>query len=366
MKLAFLIFRYYPYGGLQRDCLRLANYCAEQGHEAHIFTMQWQGEQPKLVKLHLLPRKGFSNHQRALNFSNTVQPLLLGFDKVIGFDRMQVLDFYFAGDLCFAKTSREKHSFWFQLTARYRGFCKLEQQVFGKTAKTKIFVLTDQVKKTYQDYYQTPNERFILIPPGIKKQDYKSTTILDIKRACKQQLQFKREFNILQVGSDFKRKGIDRSIRAIGALPEELKQKTQLHIIGKGDMTVYRTLIKQLQLTNNINFLGAKDNITDYMLAADFLLHPAYFETAGMVIIEALTYGLPVIVTDNCGYAFHVEKADAGTIISTPFSEVQLSKALLAMLTQNKLDQYAKNALNYAANTDLYSMDERCLAEITR
>ena len=108
MKLALLIFKYYPYGGLQRDCVNLAKYCVEQGHEVHLYTMQWQGKQPKNIKIHLIASKGFSNHQCALNFSKTMQPLLSDFDKVIGFDRMEGLDFYFAGDLCFAKIAREK------------------------------------------------------------------------------------------------------------------------------------------------------------------------------------------------------------------------------------------------------------------
>lgn len=94
MKLAFLIFKYYPYGGLQRDCLRLAKFCANEGHEVHIFTMVWQGAQPEKLKVNLLSKKGISNHSRALNFAKQIQPQLKDFDCVIGFDRMPGLDFY--------------------------------------------------------------------------------------------------------------------------------------------------------------------------------------------------------------------------------------------------------------------------------
>ena len=86
MKLAFLIFKYFPYGGLQRDCLRLANFCAEQGHNVTIITMDWQGAKPEYVKVNIIPNRGLSNHSRAKHFAKAVEGLLTNFDKVIGFD----------------------------------------------------------------------------------------------------------------------------------------------------------------------------------------------------------------------------------------------------------------------------------------
>src|SRR5207253_1422682 len=44
MKLGFLLFDYFPFGGLQRDCLKIARLCATRGHDVTIFTRTWQGE----------------------------------------------------------------------------------------------------------------------------------------------------------------------------------------------------------------------------------------------------------------------------------------------------------------------------------
>ena len=46
--------------------------------------------------------------------------------------------------------------------------------------------------------------------------------------------------------------------------------------------------------------------------AADYLVHAARTENTGTVLIEAMICGLPVLVTGNCGFAFHVHDADAG------------------------------------------------------
>lgn len=366
MKLAFLIFKYYPYGGLQRDCLRLAKFCADQGHEVQIMTLQWQGEQPDNLEIKIIPKRGFSNHQCAVNFANDVRPLLSDFDKVIGFDRMPYLDFYFAGDLCFAKNAREKHGSWFRFTQRYRNFCRLEKQVFEEGIKAKIFVLTEYVKNTYQEYYHTEESRFILTPPGIQLPQHNFETIQANKAKYQQQLSFKGQFNVLQVGSDFKRKGVDRSIRAMAALSPELKNKTHLYILGRGQAAPYEKLAKQLNIAEHIHFLGTKDDITVYMQAADLLIHTAYFETAGMVLVEALTFGLPVLVTESCGYAFHIARANAGMMVKMPFSQQQLNDNLQSLLDKSRLEQLGENALNYAYNTDLYSMQQRCLEEIKK
>jgi UDP-glucose:(heptosyl)LPS alpha-1,3-glucosyltransferase len=48
--------------------------------------------------------------------------------------------------------------------------------------------------------------------------------------------------------------------------------------------------------------------------------------------MEAMTAGLPVLVTDVCGYASHVLKADAGFVLKSPYNQVELNSALLTMI----------------------------------
>jgi UDP-glucose:(heptosyl)LPS alpha-1,3-glucosyltransferase len=45
LKFAFVIFKYFPFGGVQRDMLRIANDCLNAGHEVVIYTGQWHGDQ---------------------------------------------------------------------------------------------------------------------------------------------------------------------------------------------------------------------------------------------------------------------------------------------------------------------------------
>jgi len=46
-----------------------------------------------------------------------------------------------------------------------------------------------------------------------------------------------------------------------------------------------------------------------------------------MILLEALTAGLPVLATDVCGYAFHIQQAGAGRVLASPFCREQCDAA---------------------------------------
>src|SRR5687768_12345198 len=142
MKLAFCLFKYFPYGGLQRDFLRIARECLLRGHEVHVYTMSWQGDLIPELKVHLLKITGLRNHTRALRFVKTVQKKLSEqrYDVVIGFNKMPGLDIYYAADVCYAARVKQKH-FLYRLQSRYRAFFQLEKAVFAAKQSTKIFLI---------------------------------------------------------------------------------------------------------------------------------------------------------------------------------------------------------------------------------
>jgi UDP-glucose:(heptosyl)LPS alpha-1,3-glucosyltransferase len=88
-------------------------------------------------------------------------------------------------------------------------------------------------------------------------------------------------------------------------------------------------------------------------------LHPAYEENTGTVLIEALAAHLPVLVTEVCGYSFHIERAGAGQIVPAPFEQEALNKQLAFMLTSEKKAQWRKNAREYVSNNDIFSLSEK-------
>ena len=119
-------------------------------------------------------------------------------------------------------------------------------------------------------------------------------------------------YMILMVGSGFRTKGTDRAMRAFAALPAPIRHNARMVIIGKDNFRPFIRLAKRLGIADRIIFFHGRDDIPRFLFSADLLVHPAYRETAGIVLIEAMAAGLPVLATDICGYSPYIERADAG------------------------------------------------------
>ena len=46
MQLAFVLYKYFPFGGLQRDFMRIALECQQRGHQIRVYTLIWEGDIP--------------------------------------------------------------------------------------------------------------------------------------------------------------------------------------------------------------------------------------------------------------------------------------------------------------------------------
>ena len=60
MRLCFLIYHYFPFGGQQRDFFRIAEACRARGHEIEVYALRWQGPMPDGFNVTLVPVKALS------------------------------------------------------------------------------------------------------------------------------------------------------------------------------------------------------------------------------------------------------------------------------------------------------------------
>jgi len=351
LKFAFLIFKVFPYGGVQRDMLRIAHDCVQAGHEVTIYTGEWRGEKPDArINVQILPSSGWMNHQKHQSLINAMQRALEKnpADLVVGFNRMAGLDAYYAADPCYVERAHQK-GFLYKLTGRYRFFAEAEKAVFGTVSQTQILLLTSREKQSFQQFYHTPDARFYLLPPSIPLEKFAGKNRAECHQYVRAQFNLPQHANaILTVGSAFVRKGVDRTIDALAALPKALQDNTWLIAIGeyesKSDMQAYA---QKRGIAHRCIQVGGRDDVADLMLGADVLAHPARSELAGIVLIEAMTAGLPVLVTDVCGYAHYVAEANAGVVLTSPFQQNEMNAALAIMLQSAQKSVWQENGQRY-------------------
>jgi UDP-glucose:(heptosyl)LPS alpha-1,3-glucosyltransferase len=221
-------------------------------------------------------------------------------------------------------------------------------------------MLSPGQKQEYLDCYPDSESRMTDIPPGIEKNRMAGEDAQTLRNSCRQEFGIgDNELLLLQVGSGFSNKGVDRSLAALVSLPQDLLMTTHLIIIGRDEPGSYQAQAEGLGMGKRVTFLKSRNDIPRFLQAADLLLHPSYKESAGMVILEAIVAGLPVLTTKSCGYAFHVQDADAGLVIEDPFTQETMNTALLGMLQNDDRTRWKQNGLRYGITEDLYAMPER-------
>lgn len=363
MVLAFCLYKYFPFGGLQRDFLRIAMACQARGHQIRVYTQSWEGERPEQFEIIIVPTSSGTNHGRNAQYCEWVMAHLKQHpvDRIVGFNKMPELDVYFAADVCYAQKVAEEKGFFYKLTPRYKHYAAFEKAVFQKGKATQLMMLTPHQIAHFEKHYGTENNRFHMLPPGIAVDRKYNQQIADAKRIYREKNQIPESaFLLLQVGSDFKRKGVDRTLKAMAALPENIRNNTLLMVVGQDKPAKYQRLAEMLGIAKQVSFFSGRNDIAELMAAADILMHPAYQEAAGIVLLEAIVAGLPIIVTEVCGYASFIDKAQCGVVVNEPFEQTVLNQALCDSLQDpQKRAQWINNAKYYADTEDLYSLPEK-------
>jgi glycosyltransferase involved in cell wall biosynthesis/GT2 family glycosyltransferase len=329
MRIALGIVKLFPEGGLQRDCVRLARILAERGHDVTLFTSEnrWLFDQPP-CRIVLLPVRAYTNHRLDLNFAKRFAAATAGaFDRVVGFNKLIGLDFYYCGDPSILDRGR---SLIVRALPRHRAQTTLEREIFGPLQRTHIFALTKASAERYRSNWGTQHQRITVLQPSIdptrQRPDLRSA---DHRAAVRTKFALAANHAVwLWVGAQAHVKGLDRALAALQSAPNTILLVAGIAADSKDAAQASRMLARN---AGSVRFLGFRDDIPELMAAADVLVHPSRLDVTGQVILEAIVNGLPVVVTGHCGFAEHVETSGAGIVLPEPFSQAALNDALARM-----------------------------------
>ncbi|HEY9636940.1 MAG TPA: glycosyltransferase family 4 protein [Coleofasciculaceae cyanobacterium] len=118
------------------------------------------------------------------------------------------------------------------------------------------------------------------------------------------------------------RKNLDTVLHSLVQVPE-----LHLAIAGITQGSPYLELALALGLGERVHFLGLRHDIPELMKAVDFLVFPSRYEPFGLVVIEAMASGLPVITASTTGAA-QLVTAESGIVLSNPDDCQAMAQAL--------------------------------------
>ncbi len=365
MKLAFVIFRYFPFGGLQRDMLMLARYFQQRGHSITMFCNQWLGEKIAGIEVVEIYAHGIVNVAGVKKFVDQFQLQFprSEFDALIGFNKMPGLDIYFAGDSCFADKAYGERNWIYRLAPRTRLYLQYEAAVFGEQSTTNILSLVERERIKIARYYATQPERFYPLPPGIEREHIACADPQVAYRKLRSELSLSESARIiLCLGSGFHTKGVDISIVVFAELQKHIVNSALL-IIGNDKTDKYREQAAVLNVADKVFFLGARSPVGDLLHGADVLLHPARKELAGNVLLEAMLCACPVVASDHCGYAHYIVEHQLGELIAPNATPLSIAQHIQALLLVDKA-HWQTQAQKLQQRNDFFARTETALTAV--
>ena len=365
MNLAFIIYRYFPYGGQQRNMLAIANAAQARGHQVAVICYQWQGERPKSIQVMEVPVRGLTNHTRMANFGASALRAAneWGAEMTVGFIKLPGLDLYYAADPCFAEKAYRKRAPIYRLLPRTREYLRLERAVFSPGSSTHILEVSERERASFVRHYGTPQERFHRLIPGISRTRAAPPDYPQVRAAKRRELGLDANDQVLlALGSGFKTKGLDRSIRTLADLRTR-GLPAHLLVVGQDKEKAFRSLAQRLQVGGYVHFLGGRDDVPALLQVADLLIHPAYRENTGNGLLEAMIAGLPVVVTETCGYSHFVNDAEMGEVISDDAEPTTIADAVERLL-RTPGDEWHRRGQCFADTADIYDRPAQCVAII--
>lgn len=212
-----------------------------------------------------------------------------------------------------------EHNVW-NRRRQYLPLKLLDTVVYSRFVK--IVAVSDAVARALIEWLPHLRPRLVTIPNGVPV-----SAVVDIRSRRDRG----EELRLLFAGSLTHKKGIDLLIEAISQLQH---RNLQLVIAGEGSQrSMLEELVVSGQLGRQVSFVGPRDDLPDFMEWADCLIVPSRWEGLPMVILEAMSVGLPVIATSVGGIPEVIEDGVNGWLVE-PGNVCSLAERLQAVLEQ--------------------------------
>ena len=198
----------------------------------------------------------------------------------------------------------------------------------------RIIAPTGREKDYLINYYNASPETISIIPCGVNLDIFR---IIE-KEIARNSLGFNGEGIILFVGRIVPIKGIDKLLMALNHL--ENIERLRLLVIGgdkncQDEVNRLRRLSKSLKIESSVTFLGLveQEKLPYFYSAADVCVFPSHYESFGLVALESLACGTPVVATDVGGIRSVVRDGETGYIVLDNVPQLLAEKITLAPST---------------------------------
>lgn len=327
-------------GGVERVMVECLRFLASRGHETHAFASEWDlSAVPSKVIRHDVPARRLLAAGKVAAFRHDSARAIatLGPDAVGGFGVAAA-----PGSVVWMQSV---HAAWIDISRRTRTprerfkqrlnpfhpmILRAERQMLINREYRRLIALTPQVAADLMRHYGVSSTDIDLLPNGFSHAEFNPGNRWYRRAEVRQRLGFAPDATVIVfVANESERKGLPQLLRAVARLRDP---SLNLLAVGKFDPAPVAALATTLGLGDRVRLPGASAEAASFYAAADVFALPTQYEAWGLVIVEALACGLPVLTSRSAGAAVAVREGTTGELLDDPRDEIEIAQKLAKLL----------------------------------
>jgi glycosyltransferase involved in cell wall biosynthesis len=221
----------------------------------------------------------------------------------------------------------------------YKLAMRLEKKAYF-SPRIRLIAVSGLVAAHLKAHFQRAD--VIVIPNAVDTLRFFPEARLARRATSRQAFHFsEREFVLLLIGNDWKKKGLDALLNALAQLSDI---PLRLLVVGSDDPALYRPMIEQLKLSDRIDFKKPQSDVLSFYGAADSYVGPSLEDAFNLPILEAMACGLPTIASVQAGASENISDYETGLLLRDPQDALQLAQLIRRLFNDDSLRLKIGNA----------------------
>lgn len=325
MKIALIHMRHADTGGTELFLNCLSHYLAEKGEDVTIICRTHVEAKHPNIKFVKLDGLAIGKSHRIWKFAKDVEKHIAqnDYDFIYGLGKTWSHDMLRIGGgthVHFVESMKQG-----KLSFKDKVAVAIERKAMASDMYQHVVANSYKSAEEIQQAYGVPQEKISVIHNFVDTKRFDRERIATEAQEWREKLILDADKPVfLFLGTGYERKGLKKALEGLS----RLDFAATLIIVGRENHEEdYKMYAKELGISESCHFLGSQAQPEHFFPLADCYVLPTHYEPFGFTAIEALSCGVPVITTENCG-AKEVLKPEVSTVIGASVDADELANAM--------------------------------------
>jgi UDP-glucose:(heptosyl)LPS alpha-1,3-glucosyltransferase len=227
----------------------------------------------------------------------------------------------------------------------YALLCCLERRIY-KNPRLALAAVSERTASQLRHYFQRAD--VAVISNGVDGEYFSAPAIAVMRPGARARWGFSNEdFVLVLIGNDWRNKGLTA---LLAAMAKCARLPVKLMVVGQDDPAPFRDAAEGLGVANRVLFCPPAADVRTYYAGADTLVAPSLEDSFNLPVLEAMSCGLPVIVSPHAGISQCLKSGHDCLLLRNPEDAGDLAAAIRQLASDPaKRKEIAINAMETAA-----------------